>query len=433
MSRREQVKRVIEKRLGDWFDENAELLLRLFPDAKFFPLLCGSLVEGFATAESDVDFALLIDDERRYRVGDELRANFQALVERLDNDVKKLEFSHMCSFSRTIRTKRWLLAFERSRNPSFRVNYFLFSQLLHPRPRKSEVERLIATDDDLRRLKRELLERFREKYGYAILKLGEDGETCLEDPGKYASKRVYRCIQIVINSFIAAYGLEIKRLKMDDELKGKLEVITRTVLSKEAHEKLLKGSNYRSILNKLIEFRSRKYKYKRLKTLFQNGELEKLYIFTNFLLKFVYRPLQSMYEPHAKIIHALSQLGWNISYVGVRTTHAFIAVKEPPIRCIDVIPIDDNQYGVCAAVKKGYERIFEGYEELIEEKIEEEVWGSFTLPVRTHRPLTEARRRKGRRHFKLFSIKKETSFEDIAAKLSEVKRICKENARETRS
>ena len=434
MDKKERVMKILEAELGAWLDRNVNLILRSFgAGTKIFPLLCGSLVEGFAVEGSDVDFILLIDDMQKSVIRGVIRDKFRTFIEDIEssNVIKdELGLDHFCPFSRGIKTTKWLFEFRRARDPSFRTNYFLFSDLLHPDSRNMEIRRMLATEEDLVNLKRKLLKRFRGKYGYQIpIKLKEQDKRCLSNPKNCGSKGVYRRIQLAINSLIAAYGLSMRKLDAitEDFLKNKFKRIVRSVLPRNATERLFNEVRPEELFNKLLMLKRRKVRSlsKAVRDgLISNDELRRLTILTNFLLKFVYRPLELFYEPHIKVVEASMQLGWRISYVGLRVDHAYVALREHPIiNCIDIIPSGDTElYDVYVVVKRDYQRIFKekfGKNEILVEKVREhEVCGSFKLPIKTH-----VLRKKGRLHFKVMSVSKNISVDDLARRLSELSQI----------
>jgi len=62
LQRKEEIKEFLEREIGKWLDENADLITsRYGVNIKIYPLLCGSYVEGFATKGSDVDIAVLVE------------------------------------------------------------------------------------------------------------------------------------------------------------------------------------------------------------------------------------------------------------------------------------------------------------------------------------------------------------------------------------
>jgi len=48
---------LLEKEFGKWLEENENLIIERIPEeCKIFPILCGSVVEGFISKGSDLDF-----------------------------------------------------------------------------------------------------------------------------------------------------------------------------------------------------------------------------------------------------------------------------------------------------------------------------------------------------------------------------------------
>jgi len=441
LQRKEAIKEFLEKEIGRWLDKNANLITSKYGvNIKVYPLLCGSYVEGFATRGSDVDIAVLVEGIKRIDkdINDTFREYIKALNE--SEELKRLGISHICGV-KSLRTTSWLLSFKRSKNPAFRAHFFLFSELLHPKVRSDRIKEILADEDDLRELKLELINKYRERFGYEFP--FEIADKCFKIPENYGLKRIYRQIQLVINSFIMLYGVGLPReLKeyTEEELMNKFRVVLRSSLSKEIYNKY--SERLIEILQRIRELRDEVkrlgLKNVRLKGLVRRGiikqeELRKIELLMEFIYHLIYKPLKDYYELHARLVEALTHLGWKIRYLGLRATHAYIAIDHPIINCIDIIPLGDNEHGyaLCLVVKNkwldSFERLY-GTVILVEVKEEIKFTETLKVRVRVHRETSKVKRRgKYRKHFKVATISKDFSPQQISKILRNVVNSLRQN------
>jgi ATP-dependent Lon protease len=187
--------------------------------------------------------------------------------------VRGVGLDHVCRMAYKIRTTTYLLAFEKCKNPQFRVNYFLFSKLINPRIKSGEIKDRLASPEDFREFKESLQEEYRRKYGY---KPFEVKASVLVEPERFSPKSIYRELQLLINTFIMTYGLEEKRLteKMEKELQIKVKEILRSTLMREA-VRIIEPEVIDSLENikKLKEY-AKKSKRKRLSFYVRSGSIE---------------------------------------------------------------------------------------------------------------------------------------------------------------
>jgi len=427
LQRKGEIKEFLEREIGKWLDENADLIIsRYGVNIKIYPLLCGSYVEGFATKGSDVDIAVLVEGVKS--IDKDINDSFREFINTLNEskDLKKLGISHICGV-KSLRTTSWLLSFRRSKNPAFRTHFFLFSELLHPMVGNDRIKKVLADEDDLRGLKLKLIEEHKRRFGYEFP--FEITDSCFENPKKYGLKKIYRQIQLVINSFIMLYGIGLPRALeeyTEEELMNKFRVVLRSSLPKELYNKY--SEELIEILQQIRELRDKVkelgLKYVRLTGLVKKGiikqeELQKIEFLMEFIYHLIYRPLKDYYELHTKLVEALTLLGWKIRYLGLRTTHAYIALDHQIINCIDIIPLEGNkhEYALCLIVKDKWLDDFErSYSDILVE-VKEEIVISKTLkvPVRVHRELSKVKRRgRYRKHFKVATLNKNSSPQQIS-------------------
>lgn len=418
--------RLVEKEFGNWLDDNESLLIQKIPDgSKIFPMLCGSMVEGFISKGSDLDFSLIIDDTTvRPRIRGKLSRAFKEFLNELNEKVQTYGLDHVCKMAYKIRTTSYLLEFENCKNPQFRVNYFLFGKLIHPDTKKGEVKRRLATFEDFIEFKKRFQERYRRKFGY---KLFQVEKSVLTNPEGYGPKRIYRNVQLIINAFLMAYGLESKGLteKMEDELFTKTLEIIKSTLMKSAQEKM--KHNAKQALRKLLELKkagkeNSLFKRRRLKFFKENGiitdrELLELRRFLRFLLEFVYNPLENFYEVQIKLVHVIRDVFHiDIQWLGLRKDHAYITLSHhKKVKCLDIFSSQPNEFDVYAIISQETmrDRIDKNYYKLVEVKEVDSSLG-IELPFKKHIPFQSKR---GRIHFKLFSVKREEDLRHIEEKL----------------
>jgi predicted nucleotidyltransferase len=420
---------LLEKEFGKWLEENENLIIERIPEeCKIFPMLCGSIVEGFISKGSDLDFSVIIDDEiKKPKIKGKLSKTFKQFVEKLDENVKVYGLDHVCDMARKLRTTTYLLEFENCKNPQFRVNYFLFGKLLHPQVTKKEIRKRLATSSEFLEFKKNFQKKCREKFGYELL--CNVNKSVLLNPKRYGPKRIYREIQLIVNTFIMAYGLEEEKLteKMDNELVEKTFELMKSTLMKEARciiEQCVKKS-----LHKLLElkrtgkeksqFKRRRLKFFKEKGLINDNELDKLHRFLKYLLEFVYEPLEKFYEVQIKLTDVLrDHFHVDIQWLGLRKDHAYISLhNHKKVRCLDILPGVQNNFDVYAIVRREVEQelINKNYEQLTECRVIDFSLG-VNLPLKTH--ISQKKFGRERIHFKLFSIRKDEDIKNITEKIS---------------
>jgi len=419
---------LLEKEFGKWLDENKNLIIERIPEeCKIFPMFCGSMVEGFISKGSDLDFSVIIDDRiERPKIKGKLDKVFKQLLERLNEKVKVCGLDHVCSMARKLRTTTYLLEFENCKNPQFRVNYFLFGKLLHTQVTKKEIRRRLATSSEFFEFKKSFQKKYRDKYGY---KLFDVEKSVLTSPERYGPKRIYRQVQLIVNTFIMAYGLEEEKLteKMDKESLEKTFELMGSTLMKEAQS--IMEQDVKESLRKLFElkrtgkedplFKRRRLKFFRGKGLVNDNELNKLCEFLKYLLEYVYEPLVKFYEIQIKLTDVLRDyFHVDIQWLGLRKDHAYISLRNhEKVKCLDIIPEMQNDFDIYAVVRREViqELIKKDYEKLIEVKVIDSSLG-VNLPLKTHIPQKKFGRE--RVHFKLFSLKKGEDINSITEKIS---------------
>ena len=409
-----QVVTLLKKEFGKWLDENEDLLIERIPErSKIFPMLCGSIVEGFISKGCDLDFSVIIDDTiEKPKIKGKLSREFKRFVNKLNRKVRKLGLDHVCPMAYKLRTTTYLLGFENCKNPQFRVNYFLFGKLIRPNVKKESIKKMLATSNDFFKFKKSFQERYRKRYGY---KLFEVKKPVLTNPERYCPKRIYREVQLSVNAFLMAYGLEVRRLteKMEEELCEKILEITKSTLMKEAQNKM--KPVIVQALCKLCDLKKKgkedpSYKRRRLNFFKKNGaisndECKKLQTFLKYLLEYVYQPLQNFYEIQVKLTDVLrDEFHADIQWLGLRKDHAFIALRNhEKVKCLDIIPSTENEFDVFVIVnpKTMRDLINKNYDKLFEVKTIDSSLG-IDLPFKKH-----DRSGQGRIHFKLFSVNKD--------------------------
>jgi len=418
---KEKVIRLLESELGAWLDRNESLVERAIPEeSKIFPLLCGSIVEGFLSKGSDLDFSLVIDDRiRRPRLRGEFSGEYSTFINQLEKKVKRYGIDHMCSMSYRPRTITYLLQFKKVKNPQFRVNYFLFGELIYPKAKKRSIRKRLASLRDLQEFKRELLGEYRKRYGYKLFKVTA---SVLKKPEKYSPKRVFREIQLAINTFIMAYGLEGMKI-IEKDLLEKFVEISKSTLTKDARkiiEPIIEDAFQR--LRELKErgkqssFKRRRLKFYKNKGMISDDELSKLKFITTYLYEYVYEPLLNFYEIQVKLVEVLrDEFNVDIQWLGIRKDHAYIAFRNhEKVKCLDIIPEGDSKFGVYVLVKGGIREDLakRGVKRLVE--IEHAI-GTLNLPCKVHVPTTKLR---GRVHFKLFSVRRDEDVNELKMKIA---------------
>ena len=111
------------------------------------------------------------------------------------------------------------------------------------------IKKVLADEDDLRGLKLELIDEYRKRFGYEFP--FEITDRCFKNPKNYGLKRIYRQIQLVINSFIMLYGVGLPReLKeyTEEELMNKFRVVLRSSLSRKVQQ-ILRGAYQNTTAN----------------------------------------------------------------------------------------------------------------------------------------------------------------------------------------
>ncbi len=425
---KKEITTLLEEEFGKWLDKSENLIVSEIPErSKIFPMLCGSIVEGFMSKGSDLDFSVIIDDRiERPRIEGRLSETFREFLNKLNEKVKGYGLSHICTMSYKLRTTTYLLEFENCKNPQFRVNYFLFGKLIHPNVKKVEVKKRLATPDDFIEFKKSFQEKYREKYGY---KLFQVEKSVLTNPERYSPRRIYREVQLGINTFLMAYGLELEKLteKMEEELLEKSFEITRSTLMKDAHEMI--KQEVKQALHKLFElkekrkkdsvFKRRRLKFFREKGVISDDEWNKLQRFLRYLSEFVYEPLQNFYEIHVKLAYILRDIFHvDIHWLGLRKDHTYITLHDhEKIKCLDIIPSTQNAFNVYAIFNKETTQnlINKNYEKLIESKVIDSSLG-VDLPFKKHVQF-KGKKKWGRIHFKLFSVTKDEDIDSLKEKI----------------
>jgi len=399
---------LIEKELGEWLEKNKSVIIERIPvKCKILPVFSGSIVEGFLGIGSDLDFSLIIDDrEEKPRIKGKLSKAFKHFIDTLNMKVREVGLDHVCRMAYKIRTTTYLLAFEKCKNPQFGVDYFLFSKLINPRIKSGEIKDRLASPEDFREFKESLQEEYRRKYGY---KPFEVKASVLVEPERFSPKRIYRELQLLINTFIMTYGLEEKRLteKMEKELQIKVKEILRSTLMREA-VRIIEPEVIDSLENikKLKEY-AKKSKRKRLSFYVRSGsiedeELNKLKRVLHYFKEFVYDPLLRFSEVQVKLADVLlNTLNAEIQWLGLRKDHAYITLhNHANIVCLDIIPQERGKFDVYVKVKKKVEKelLNTSCEKIFEKTIKDSSLG-IPLPCKTHH-----RSGRGRVHFKLFTL-----------------------------
>ena len=428
----EHVKELLKEEFVGWLEENKENILNdLPPECKIYPLLCGSIVEGFITKGCDVDFAFLIDDEKKKPRLKNIRRAYKNFFNKVDQRLKnELGLKGLCGFSRSVRTTSWLYEFKRCKNPGFRVNYFLFGKLLKPKVNDRDINERIADKQDLLTLKKKLQKKYQKIF--ILLKVNEKVPKNIT---QYTPKTLYRHIQLIVNNFLMAYGLIEDKLteKMEKELFEKSLRVVKSTLSKKAQNIIL--NDVKKAFNKIFELKKIKkqdtsLKGKRLRYLLNKGYLSEddLKVIKRTLIYFteyVYTPLRKFYKIHTKLFECLNHE--SIKWLGLRTDHAFISLQKlTPLKYIDIIYKEsDDKFLIYAGLAKQVE------EELLRKRIDvifetEQPIGSLQLPCRTHQPTGKLTQRV---HVKLMEIKmedvnnlnKQKFFEALNKLLSKIK------------
>jgi hypothetical protein len=410
---------LLEKEFGKWLDENENLIIERIPEeCGIFPIFCGSMVEGFISKGSDLDFSIIIDDRKeKPRIKGKLSKAFKQFIDKLNKKVRGIGLDHVCTMAYKIRTTTYLLTFKNCRNPQFRVNYFLFSKLINPSVKSIEIKKRLASQEDFIRFKKSFQGEYRKKYG---CKPFEVKKFVLIYPEKYSPKRIYRELQLLVNTFIMTYGLEEKKLteKMEKELQIKVEEIIKSTLMKKAIP-IIEPEVRCSLQNikKLKENAKRKEnKRKRLNFYVKNGsigdkELGNLKRVLRYFKEFVYDPLLCFSEVQVRLADILlNNLNIDIQWLGLRKDHAYITLRNHAnIACLDIIPQERENFGVYVKVKKGIEKelLNRTYEKIFEETIKDSLLG-ITLPYKTHH-----KSGRGRVHFKLFTLAKNDTLSGI--------------------
>jgi predicted nucleotidyltransferase len=419
---------LLEKEFGKWLEENENLIIERIPEeCKIFPMLCGSIVEGFISRGSDLDFSVVIDDEiKKPKIKGKLSKTFKLFVEKLNENVKVYGLDHVCHMARKLRTTTYLLRFENCKNPQFRVNYFLFGKLLYPQVTKREIRKRLATFSEFLEFKKSFQKGYREKFGYKLFNVNK---SVLLNPERYSPKRVYREVQLLVNTFIMAYGLEEEKLteKMDKELVEKIFELMKSTLMREARciieqyvkESLLKLLELKRTGKERAEFKRRRLKFFKEKGLINGNELDKLCIFLKYLLKFVYEPLEKFYEVQIKLTDVLrDHFHVDIQLLGLRKDHAYISLhNHEKVRCMDILPGVQNNFDIYAVVKREVEQelINKNYEQLTECVAIDSSLG-INLPLKTH--ISQKKLGRERIHFKLFSIGEDEDIKNMTEKIN---------------
>jgi hypothetical protein len=404
---REKAVTLLERELGEWLERNKSLIIERIPErCKILPVFSGSIVEGFLSEGSDLDFSLIIDDrEEKPRIKGKLSKAFKQFIDTLNMKVREVGLDHVCKMAYKIRTTTYLLAFEKCKNPQFRTNYFLFSKLISPCMKSEEIKNRLALPRDFQEFKKSLQEEYRRKYGY---KPFEVKTFVLIEPERFSPKRIYRELQLLINTFIMTYGLEEKRLteKMEKELQTKVKEILRSTLMKKA-VRIIEPEVMDSLrsIKKLKEF-AKKNKRKRLNFYVKSGyiedeELSKIKRVLHFFKEFVYDPLLRFSEVQVKLADILSNdLNAEILWLGLRKDHAYIALhNHASIVCLDIIPRGE-QFDVYVKVKKEIEKeLLDTNCERVFEKTVNDSSFEVPLPYKTHHTFG-----RGRVHFKLLTM-----------------------------
>ena len=407
---KEEVTALLERKFGEWMEQNVDLIKQKIPiTCKIYPMFCGSMVEGFLTKGSDVDFSVIIDDRKeKPLIRGTLSRTFKQLINDLEEEVKTYGLDHMCGMSRKIRTTTYLLGFENCRNPQFRMNYFLFGKLINPIVRNREIKKRLATDSEFLSFKRELQHNYRSKYGYELPRVERK---VLANPSRYGPKRAYRETQLVINSFLMAYGLTAQKLteKMDKELVDKALEITKSNLMRNARTTI--ETELKDAMQKLFLVKEKgkiAFKRKRLKFLKEHGlltdeEWRKIQTILIYFLEYVYEPLINFYEIQVKLTDLLrDDFNLNIQWIGLRKDHAYITLQGYNVKCLDIIPRTEGKYEVYVVVSRevSKELMRKKYTILFETKGN---LGSLNLPHKLHKPGNKGRKP----HFLIFTANAE--------------------------
>ena len=418
---------LLEEEFGKWLDQNKDLIVKRIPkECKIYPLLCGSLVEGFLSKGSDLDFSVMIDDRKeKPRIRGKFSRQFKHFVEELNGKVKSIGLDHVCDMARKVRTVNYLLMFENCKNPQFRVNYFLFSKLLIPKVMSKEVKERLASFNEFLEFKKNFQSEYRKKFGFQLFKVKD---SVFMYPEKYSPKRIYRELQLIVNTFLMAYGLEAKKLteKMEKELQIKVAEILKSTLTRKAIPIMeLKSKSVLRNLYRWKEIARERYKRKRLNFLLKSGvikneELNDLKIVLKFFKEFVYEPLLRFSKIQVELANTLNNCNIDIQWLGLRKDHAYISLhNHPKIVCFDILLSKGEGFDVYVKVKKEFEneRKNKGFEMIFEKEIED---SSIGIPLSRKIHLTHLKSGRGRIHFKILTLTDRDDVSNIQKKLQEI-------------
>jgi len=404
---KENIINFLEDEFGKWFDSEGDLILTTIPkQCKMFLLLCGSSVEGFVGEGSDLDFTLVIEDRLKTFNRKRLQQAYEVFHSQLEEKAKQqLRIDHLCGISKNIWTITWLMQFKKCRNPQFRMNYFEFGKPLYPNVTEPDMQERLATPQEYKRFKKELLDNYRRRYGFAPLNVKDRIRHVLN----LSPKTLYREIQQAINNFLLTYGLIDDKIlsNMDAELLEKGLQIVRSTLSRDAQSMIKpKVKSGFDILRRAKDEKKRsaslnwkRIKYMRDNSYLTQNDVDTIQTMATYFLDYVYHPVNQFKGIQNKLAEWIGNE--KIKWLGVRADHVYIALHNMnALRCLDVLKEENGKYGIYAIFErnKSKQLATNGLPTKIEVR---RTFGPLNLPCKVH---IDRLKKNRRLHFKVMEI-----------------------------
>ena len=152
--------------------------------------------------------------------------------------------------------------------------------------------------------------------------------------------------------------------------------------------------------------------------LLNDQEWKRIRVMLMYFWHYVYEPLKNFYEIQVKLIDLLKdEFGFDVQWLGLRKDHAYISLRDPIIRCLDIMLKNEQKCELYVVVsrekakklkRKPYATLFEKTENL----------GPLNLPYKVHKRASRGRRP----HFLILSINKE-EFEELETVKAKLQRV----------